>query len=376
MANDYLCDNGGAEKALFNLKSLLEENNHQVELFGSRTKREDVLSFVSRWFSLKNFIRSLHIINTFKPDIVHAHGLSRKISPSILVAAKIRKIHVVMTFHDYHLICPKTWMIFADNQPCIYGFGAKCLVNNCRTFNNGYRYFPYQWLKWMKVFLHRLIIRMTVDVIICPNLDLKNWVEKSLHLNAIYLPNFSAYKHSTNKEVRKPKYFLYVGRLSPEKGVSNLVNTFIKVNREKLVIIGDGSEREKLEKIVSDRRAEKIISFLGEMENFKLSSYYRGAYALIVPSVCKENNPLVVIESLAMGTPVIASNRGGLPDFVDNGAACLIYNNEGGLINCLQTIKKNRKIVLLPEMYSKEHHLAILITIYRTLLAPRLVKTT
>jgi glycosyltransferase involved in cell wall biosynthesis len=181
-------------------------------------------------------------------------------------------------------------------------------------------------------------------------------------LKTIYLPNFLPV--NTIKINRTPSYYLFVGRLSKEKGVSSLITTFAKFSHEKLVIIGDGPEKDSLIKLTERLGLSNRVTFLGKVSHSNLQFYYSKAYALVVPSIWKENNPLVILESLSVGIPVIATSRGGLLDFAKNGAACFNYNTESELIKLLKYVKSYNRLVTLPEIYSESVHLERLVSIY------------
>jgi len=121
---------------------------------------------------------------------------------------------------------------------------------------------------------------------------------------------------------------LFVGRLVPIKGVQYLIEaTRILVERRldiMLVIIGDGDERNTLEKLTRDVGLDERTQFLGPVENHRLPEYYRRATLVVVPSLMlpsgeTEGMPVVVLESMACGTPVVASNVGGIPDIIEDG---------------------------------------------------------
>lgn len=352
LINDYLVDFGGAEKAFFESKSVLQEAGFNVAVIGGN---KNFSSYFSRWFSIRYFFQTLLKIYQFKPNIVHCHNISRCVSPSPLVAAKLMGVPVVMTFHDYHLVYPKTVPI--DTSTAL----RKMNIYNLRLSITGK---ISDTIKYLKTSLHRFIIRRTVDLAISPSLDLKILIEKHLKLKTVYLPNFYNAPTYILPSVKSPKYFLFVGRLTAEKGVSALIETFAKLPNEKLTIIGSGPQKEMLEKKVEDLDLSQRILFLGNIENSNLNKYYHEAYSLIIPSICQENNPIVALESLANGTPIIVSNRGGLPDFSKNDAVCLVYNSELQLTKSLEIIKSNKARVSLPTIYSKQHYLRVLIALY------------
>ena len=117
----------------------------------------------------------------------------------------------------------------------------------------------------------------------------------------------------------KLDYFLIVSRLEPYKNISLAVDAFKSLPNEKLVIIGEGSDRVKLE-----RSAPKNVRFLGWQSEEKLKEYYANAKALIFPG--EEDFGLTPVESLASGRPVIAYKKGGVLESVTEGETGLFFN--------------------------------------------------
>lgn len=88
LINDLKVKKGGAEKVVYDIKHLLEENNHETKIIGSENEKETISTFFSRWFSLKYYFKTKKTIKNFNLDVVHIHNFSRYISPSPIVAAK------------------------------------------------------------------------------------------------------------------------------------------------------------------------------------------------------------------------------------------------------------------------------------------------
>ena len=111
---------------------LLEARGHEVrELTGPTGPT--AWSLVSRWFNPYSYHVTARTIKAFQPDVAHLHGCSRHLSPTVALAVHRAGIPLVMTVHDAHIVCPKTWMIYADGEPCPHGFGYRCLISNCHT---------------------------------------------------------------------------------------------------------------------------------------------------------------------------------------------------------------------------------------------------
>ena len=112
-------------------------------------------------------------------------------------------------------------------------------------------------------------------------------------------------------------YYLYIGRLSEEKGIINLVNAWKKYvvthSDEWLYICGDGPKKETLERILlQNSKLPLNISILGIQPRDLIFEYISKAKAVVIPSICYETGPLTMIESFSMGIPVICSDLGNM----------------------------------------------------------------
>lgn len=330
LINDYLSHIWWAEKVVYDIKQLLTEQWNTVLLLWGKNTKDSFFSFVERYFSISYFFKTLTFFKKNEVDIIHAHAISRNISPSPLLAAKLKRKRIIMTVHDFHYYCPKTWGVRENWKICELWFNSTCFLRNCVTYKRGIKNIPYHFLKWLKVWLHRIIIKHCVDVFICPSKKLQEYMIYSLKLpkeKVIYLPNFVEIpkNHSLDFSHVDPKTFLYVGRISKEKWIDVAINAIVYLVKErnltdiKLQIIWDGPEKERLEKLVSEKWLQNNIYFLGRIENEKLWDYYNSAIALLMPSVWLENNPLVAIEGMKYGKAILASNVGGFPDLVEDG---------------------------------------------------------
>ncbi|MGC2184689.1 MAG: glycosyltransferase, partial [Terriglobales bacterium] len=118
-------------------------------------------------------------------------------------------------------------------------------------------------------------------------------------------------------------FALYVGRLSPEKGIATLVSAWERIgDRLPIKIVGDGPEAGRVRDAA---RQFSGIEFLGAEPRARVLSLFKEASVLVIPSICYENFPLVAAEAFATGTPVLASEIGSLPSIVESGQTGVLF---------------------------------------------------
>jgi len=335
-ANKYFFIKGGAETSFFDTAELIKENGHQDIAFSMEHERNFSTDFDSYFVSnvdyeSKNICHQIsstlkilysfeakgnvdHLICDTKPDLVHLHNIYHQISPSILHTIRKYNLPVVMTLHDYKIICG-SYSMFDRGKPCeackggryYQSFLKKCVKDS----------YLKSLVTTFEMYLHHKLLNIydVVDVFISPSLFLKNKVEEMGFKGKImYLPYFIHANVFDPYFGFKEKTISYVGRLSKEKGILALVDA-VKGLDVKLKIIGEGP----LKEVIEDRvKSEGInnIEFLGYMSGQNLKEEIRHCMFTVIPSEWYENKPLSVIESFALGKPVIGSRIGGIPELV------------------------------------------------------------
>lgn len=175
------------------------------------------------------------------------------------------------------------------------------------------------WLEAKK--WNRRVLQKNVDTFICPSAFMRTKMEQDgfssdklcVLCNFVDPVKLDLVLNNAGGEHAQGKY-CYVGRLSPEKGVKELLEVASQLPYM-LLVAGDGPLRDKLVERYGDCRN---IKFLGRLNATEVSKLLSSVYASIIPSRCYENNPLGVIESLCAGTPVIGAVIGGIPELIDN----------------------------------------------------------
>lgn len=175
---------------------------------------------------------------------------------------------------------------------------------------------------------HQALKRM--DAVICVS---KEMFEKYLFNKKVLIENFLSFESTKKNYTDKGTINLVaIGRLSPEKGINDAILAINSLEDIYLTIVGDGSEKNKLIKMAEGRQNIRFVGFQKDVTKYLLD-----ADALILPSH-REGLPMVLIEACSVGLPVIASNVGGIPDF--------LQNNEL-LFEPLKTKEIKEKILLL-----------------------------
>jgi glycosyltransferase involved in cell wall biosynthesis len=337
----------GGEDAVFeNETELLRKHGNIVETIIYNNNDIAHLSKVElaiKLFYNKDSYSELNaIFKKFEPEIIHVHNFFPLASPSIFFAAKKNKIPIVVTFHNFRLIC-SNGILFKDNNTC-----EKCvnsvfplsgIVNKC--YRNSI--IQTSLLTSMTAF-HKLIKTWNkkIDGYICLTEFSKNkLVNSSLKLdeNKAYIkPNFS---FEERIEVNKREnFYLFVGRLSEEKGIKTLLELG-KKSEIKLKIAGTG---EMQEEVLAACKEFTNIEFLGQRNKEELNKLYSKCKALIFPSTWYEGFPMTIVEALSNGTPVICSEIGGLPEIIIHNYNGLLFepNNTDSLLSSILDFEENK----------------------------------
>lgn len=256
-------------------------------------------------------------------DVIHYHNISLLGGPKILEFGQGIKLY---TMHEYWLVCP-THILFRFNRaPCTQPYCFACTL----TFKR-----PPQW--WRYTGLMKSAINH-IDTFIAPSRFTKDkHLEIGLDKPIIHLPNFipetddttSTLKETGYVKLPETPYFLFVGRLEKFKGLQTLFPVFNHYQRAQLLIAGKGSNEQRFRQL---SKGSNNIKFLGHMTSRQLQILYRKAIALIVPSLCFEMFPLVILEAFKEQTPVIVRNLGGMPEPIEESGGGAIYNTDEELV--------------------------------------------
>ncbi len=311
---------GGEDSVVDAEINLLRSHGHAVEVYGQHndeiTAMPNLLLARQTLWSSRTTEDIAELISNFKPDVIHVHNTFPLISPSIYWAAAKASIPVVQTLHNFRLLCPQAMFLREGRvcEDCLGNVPWRGVVHGC------YRDSKAQTavLAGM-VTLHRAIgtWRNKVTRYIALNeFCRRKFIEGGLPEKLIVVkPNFIEFP-AQSEALRQG--FLFVGRLSAEKGIDVLVNAVRKLSNVSVRIAGTGPEAALLEGTVG-------LQALGDLPSEAVHLEMSQSNALILPSIWYENFPRTLVEAFACGLPVIASRIGALAELIEEGVTGLLF---------------------------------------------------
>jgi glycosyltransferase involved in cell wall biosynthesis len=310
---------GGEDSVVEAEIELLAARGNQVRLFGRHN--DDIagigrasLALQTQWSRASARALSGEIAS-WGPDVVHVHNTFPLISPSAYWACAVARVPVVQTLHNFRLLCPQA-MFLRDSKVCEDCQGKlpwRAALHGCYRDSRAQS----------SVLAGMLILHRALGT-------WRNKVTRYIALNEFCRRKFIEGGLPAQRIVVKPNFvdcaapleckrqdFLFVGRLSAEKGIECLALS-AKLAGVRLRVAGTGPEEARLRDVPG-------AVVLGSLNSNAVYEEMERAQALVMPSIWYENFPRTLVEALAHGLPVIASRLGALPDLVQDGVTGLLF---------------------------------------------------
>lgn len=258
-----------------------------------------------------------------------------------LYFALVRRKPVVVTHHGYQSICPNGLLFHLPSQGCCPGHFAAGRYLECVRCNT-----PTEETAGSIRSLLLTFVRRGLCWCANSNVAVSNHVARRVALagedvirNGV--PVMVASKRST--EISKAGFcFGYVGRLVTEKGVATLLDAARLLKARKcvfrLIIVGDGPEREPLQKMAVDSSLHDEVSFKGFQSGSQLQDVLADVSAIVVPSIWEEAAPLSPLEQMMQGRLIIASDLGGLAEQIGDTGLTFEAGNSAALADLMQSV--------------------------------------
>lgn len=263
-------------------------------------------------------------IRRIRPDVIHFHNTQYAAGPILIRTAKKEGIPVLMSLHNFRLLCPSATLFYRGKllTDSVYAaFPWKAIRN--RVLDHS---FLKTTLTAVSYWIHRKIgtWKMVDRFLVLADFSKDLFEKSSLDVPADHIvvkPNFVNIPIPDVLPERQ-KHYLYVGRLSAEKGILELLSALKNTNYP-LRIVGSGPLEEQVKEIV---QATPNFSYVGALPKESVYTELLQCKALIVPSVCYEGGtPLTIIEGMMLHTPIIASDIGAIADAVKEGETGYLF---------------------------------------------------
>lgn len=367
----YPHDKGGSEWSTYYLAKGLIKKGHKVQLltpnYGSQSEQTWRKINIHRFsigkklkkhqaaitpFWHTNLYWHIQIITSLfkqikanKPDIIHIQG--KYFLPMAVILAKLNRVPTVFTARDYHLLCPLGFCLWQNKKVC----------NLKKFITHDFKFYLLNYLKkpnFIKIgFLALANLRMRsicfwlkffakqCDQVIC----ISQYQQSLFKLNGF--KNTQVIYNSTDfykSPAKKSNLILFAGRLTPGKGAHLLIPAFQKIiNHYQFYIIGTGFLKPQIVKQVKKHQLGKKVKIFEHISRSRLLNLMRQAQVVIMPSVWPEPFGRVALEAIAAHTPVVTSDRGGLPEIVQKKYGLCVAPQPQALSKALKTILSSKR---------------------------------
>lgn len=352
LVNKFFYEKGGTERYFFLLTQALERRGHDVVHFSMQHPNNRPSPYAGYFVAPKDydtprgvsgavahvasFIRSREaarniraLIRAFPPRVAHLHNIYHQITPSILKELEAAGVPVVMTLHDYKLVCPN-YSLFAGGEFCYRCKGGR-FYNAPLTRCSGGSFSRSALLAFEAYWQRMSGVYKSVRKFIAPSRFMRDVIAGARVAGpdadgVVYLPGFlppagdqaeSSDAAGDGGGAEFPEtYVLYFGRLSPEKGIHTLLEAAGERPNIPFVICGDGPDSARLRRMAEAGGLGNVL-FTGYVQKPRLEGIVKRARVVVLPTLSPENAPFTVLESAAAGVPVIVSDMGGLPEMAE-----------------------------------------------------------
>ena len=375
----------GGEANVMNAEAkLLADYGHDVlkyertnsEIYEDGRLADKIRAFRDVAWSEKSYREIRKVVKDFKPDIMHVHNYWLVLTPSIFAAARSCGVKTVLTLHNYRLICPGGQLMKNGKicELCLAGNPYHSLVHRCypdQSFLKSYL----SLILYLKT-KRRSFLADGVDAYIAlTNFGRSKFIEAGLQDEKIFVkPNFMNDPMKTIPQVtQNTEGTLFVGRLSSEKGITTLLKAWDGLDYP-LGIAGDGPLLE-----VMRRNAPVSVEFLGWQSHEEILKRLHESSFFVFPSEWYEGFPLSLLEAMALGKAVIASDLGPRREMIQDGVNGLLFQagNPDDLRRKISTLIEDDDLreslgkaarCSYLQKYTAEKNYNVLIDIYRTVL--------
>lgn len=324
--NQYRSLFNGEEMVVNQTADLIEKHGGTAKLLmrSSRSLESGfsakVNAFWNGMYSREAYKEMKHVLHEERPDVVHVHNLYPLFSPSILVACRDAGVPVVMSIHNQQLTCPKSDHLYRGKicERCIDGSEFNCVLQNCR--DNILESVAYAarsaYARKRRMFHDNITLFIALS-----DFSRQRLIQAGFEAERIVVLRNMAEEVDTPTDPARGECAIFAGRMSPEKGVDTLLEASRLLPECPVHLAGDGPTFDHMQAI-----APANATLLGGLDRPAMEQLYRRARFLVLPSVTYEMCPLVILEAMSYGLPVITSRIGGQHELVEEGVTGLLFD--------------------------------------------------
>lgn len=264
------------------------------------------------------------LLQDYPADVAHLHCIYHHLSPSILPTLHDHGVPIIMTAHDLKIACPAYKMLNETGicEKCKDGNFLNIVKHKCLRNSLG----PSVIVALESTLHHKLNTykKYLTKVAVPSRFFMKKFIEWGWPEDKFtYIPNYVDSSQFL-PDYTPGDYYLYFGRLAPEKGVASLLKA-VKKSGVKLKIAGTGPVEQELHALQADLQSD--VEFLGYQSGGNLHNLVKHSKAIILPSEWYENAPMSLLESMAFGKPLIVANIGGIPEMIEPGSTGWMFTS-------------------------------------------------
>ncbi len=400
--NKYNFAFSGTEVYLFELMDLMRAHGHETALFsmadprGEPTKYDHhfvpAIDFKTTGMGLTTRVRNAahalysrearrklrSMIEAFRPDVAHVRNIYHHLSPSILWELKAQGVPVVYHLNDFKLLCPSYNMVSHGGacERCHGGNFWRVVAEGCysgppaASLMLAAEAYLHKWLRSYESCVTRFLApsRFVKDKLIA-----NGWDSQRIDV----LPHFQRLPLAMTAEPEPNAPILYFGRLSPEKGLNDLLRAMQCLPYISLKIAGEGPQRAELEALV--KRLDLVnVEFVGHASREDLTRLIASSRFTVLPSHAYETLGKSILESYASGRAVVASDLGSRRELVREGETGVLYRagDVAQLAGAISFLAERPQLAnamgaagraVVAEHHSPENHYAALAKLYERL---------
>lgn len=308
----------GGEDVVVDHELSLLKSQHDVEVYFTQNEKgwkgavQTALSPLNIWEASK----ILKKIKTFRPDVVHIHNTHYSIGPYIISAIKKANFPIVVTLHNYRLLCPSA-ILAHNNQIYLKSLSEDFPWSAVKDRVHGHSYIKTFWLA-LTYWLHK---KWGTWLLVDQFLVFSEFAKNNFLKSKVGIPqNLFTIKPNSVREIPKVEQtcdgsFFYLGRLSEEKGIIPLLRGIVGTDIP-LKIAGDGPQKQDVLEIIKN---QKNIKYLGNLDKLQVYQELNSCTALVLPSVCYEGMPISVLEAFSQGVIAMTSDLGVFKNIIEEG---------------------------------------------------------